>query len=120
MSDSGDVVEMLFGFLKEKPKALAQVSSSLKELSTIQAGLSRLREVIEDPNEDRVNLEKSVLALTKSMQTMAKLLNQNTICLLMYMSVGDFDIDAGKLLTKMGHGKEALRAVWEKKMGGQG
>lgn len=111
---------ILLGFIKDKPAALAQTSTSLLKLHKLQAGLDRHLELLVkyEDEPDKINFQKSAKAITITLIEMGKLLHQNTICLLMYMSVGDFDMNAAQLLTKLGSGGEAIKAFYESKLKG--
>jgi hypothetical protein len=118
MGADAQLKEMLMGFLKDKSVVLGQMSSNLVKLSTVNKGLDRLVELLESDSE--VNFRKTALALTKSLQAVSDLTHQNTICLLIYLSGGNFDSDTARLLNKLGFGQEAVRQIFKNKMEGRG
>lgn len=95
----------------------------LQDLDKCQQIRSGLNKVIS--NWDKV--EDNPDNLTKQLQTTVKCLNRSVnmnqrilLVLMIYVSGGDFHVDAAKLMNRLGAGHEALRTMMERKLKGKG
>jgi hypothetical protein len=114
--------QMLLGFIKERPKCLAQLTNSLQQMGAVRRGLDKMhgevKAALDDP-EKRENIDtvKMLNALTKSVNQLAKATEMNTLATLIYVWEGDFDRDSALALNTIGAGDEGLRAFAQSKFG---
>lgn len=108
--------DFLLDAMKNKKKALNNIIDGIDQLDKIEAGLKVLHIALKDKG-DKVDFQKTALALTKTFQNIVELMQHNTLCTLLYLSEGDFDRDAASLLNKMGYGEEALKQMAKNKFG---
>ena len=118
MANKDKLTDMLMGFLKDKPACLAQITSSLQQVSAIGHGMDRLQEQLE--GDEEVNLQKAMLALIKSMRKLATHTQITGMVAMVYVDGTQFDVDVALLLNRLGMGGEAVTEIWKNKLKGGG
>lgn len=110
-------------------KLISDKSGLIKYLLTIiekqqkkSVGLSKIRESLirkDNPNISNANivncLEKTMLDSVETNESLMEI----SILLLVYTQSSGFDADVAKLLSKLGKGEEALRAMMDAKLKGK-
>lgn len=114
-----EFTDMLMGFITDHKACLDQIFNSLDQVSTIGKGMDTLQGYLEsDP--EKVDLPKAMLALIKSMRKLATHAQITGLLALVHVSDGDFDTEAALALNRLGKGQEAVKAMFEKKLRGEG
>ena len=118
MSISKDeMTNLLMSFLKNKTKVAEGLSDAFEQAQSIETGMERLREQIDQYGED-ISVPATLSAMTKSMQRLAKTNKMLTMIVLVYAAGGGFSGDSATMLTRLGKGQEALRELWKQKING--
>lgn len=114
---TNEIVDLLKGMLKEKGSVIESIAESIEESIRIQNGLGKAKEsVLSNPSEE--NLRKMLNTTMKSLETQSKTITQLSLILLVYAASNNFDSDVAQSLIKLGHGQDALREMFRKKMQG--
>lgn len=95
------------------------VSAILKDLETSEKNMlafAKLETLYEQGKE--VNTEKILTASAKSLRHINELNRRILMLLLVYVSGDSYGSDTGKVLLKMGRGKEVLQEMFKRKMSG--
>ena len=105
--------------LDSPEKVFEMLVDDLDKCQQIRSGLNKVI-----ANWDQV--EDNPANLTKQLQTSVKCLNRSInmnqrmlLVMMIYVSGGDFHVDAAKLMNRLGAGQEALQAMMNRKMRGK-
>ena len=113
-----EMVTLLKGMLSGKETIIQTLSDSLEESTRIQKGLSKAKESVLN-NSSEKNLRKMLNVTMNSLETQSKTINQLVLICLVYSANSNFSSDVAMMLSKLGHGKEALREMFKQKMSGK-
>ena len=113
-----EMVNLLKGMLGKKEDVIGTLFGALEESMRIQKGLNKAKDsVIDNPSED--NLRKMLKTTMSSLETQSKAINQLVLICIVYASNSNYTSDIAQTLNKLGHGKEAMQAMFKQKMEGK-
>lgn len=112
------LIEQLMSFIEDKEACTRQILESLDHVGTISRGMDTLITALEVAEPDKVNLPKALIAVAKSVRNLSNHTQITGMLALIFVNGGNFDTDVALMLNRLGHGQEAMKTIFEKKMQG--
>lgn len=103
--------------LQDREKVLATLLGDMSSCAANAEAMGKLEDMLAAGAE--VDQRKAMLALAKSMRHLNECTRRAHLLLLVYASGDNYTGDTAKVLSKMGRGEEALRAMFDQKMRGR-
>jgi hypothetical protein len=105
--------DLIMHLLKDRPTMLASLFKHLSQLHKYNEGYKK---VLRDwPSYGPANREKQLLVALKINQKLCQVVMELCVIAIVYGSSSTFSGDAATIMTKLGRGEEALKAMFEEK-----
>lgn len=108
--------ETFMNMLKQPEQVVGAILKDLETSEKNMLAFEKLEALYK--NGTKVDIEKVLIASTKSLRHINELNRRLLMLLLVYVSGDSYRSDTGKVLLKMGRGKEVLQEMFKQKMNG--
>ncbi|RKX21670.1 MAG: hypothetical protein DRP45_12065 [Candidatus Zixiibacteriota bacterium] len=116
MPTENDVAELMLRMLKDRDSVIRGLAESMDVCVKTQKGCQNVLDnwhLIDQGD----NLKNQLQTAIKTNQRLATVSCQLILVMLVYTMSDGFISDSGKVLTKMGRGREAIREIFKQKFG---
>lgn len=109
--------QIFMDMLKDKEKVVKSLADAYAQSEKIEIGFNGvINTVLTNPSDE--NLRKMVNTTMKCVKTMSGIIKMLIMLNLVYVGGDQYSTDVGKILIRLGRGKEALREIFKQKLKG--
>jgi hypothetical protein len=105
--------------MKDKKTALSAMFENLEKTQVYIGGMNKFIDNIDNSEMSEDNIRKKFKTLMKVIRDQNSMLTKLLLINIVYLQSDGFDIDASKVLMKMGYGQEALQQMLKNKINKQ-